>query len=263
MRFVDKLQGMQEGASVAEWYVMAWVTRLVMIAAILANWKKAADTLQVMSKPGGPWSVWDPFMLAFALEGAFALAAYFLSMQVQRRKGSSRLQVAVLAVSVPVLGLLSGVANVDYFLRYSDVASLWGQWRAVLMGAAAPLIAVLTAVLAGTVAGMAQGVAEDRRGAEGEIRQHDLALAREKTAQARADARKVKAASLRSQQVAGTVPAMARKGNGNRDWTPETLLAEFPDAASWSGREIGALAGVGERQGRNWRVRMEELAGEK
>jgi hypothetical protein len=257
MGLVNKLQRIGEAASLAEWQAMAWATRLVMLAAIAANWKKAADTLQAMSKPGPALSVWDPFVLAFALEGAFAIAAYFLSMQVQRRDHPNRLQIVTLALSVPLLGLLSAMANIDYFLRYSATEAAWGLWRAIIMGAAAPMIAVLTAVLAGTVSGIAQEKTDEHQELETAKAEHELAMAKQRTAQARAAARQAKAERL--PEISGTKPATAGSGNGHRHWTPETLLAEYPDAMSWTGKRIGDIAGVSDRQGRNWRAKMQEL----
>ena len=221
----------------------------VMIMAIVANVRKAADVMLMLGRPGTLWQSWDAIVAAVALEAGFALFAFFLAHELRGRRQHLRL----LVLGTLVMGTLSAVANIAYYTHYSPAQVFTWEWtQAVVLGLSAPTVAIMTAILAGVVDSINVAAEEAEVEAEDRRAEQALLLAKEQTAQARAEARKAKALAGTLPEVAGTVRVPA----GNGRMTPEKLLAKHPDAATWTGKQIAEAAGVSARTGRNWARKM-------
>ena len=221
----------------------------VMLMAIVANVRKATDVMWHLGRPGTILQSWDALLAAIALEAGFALFAFFLAHEIRGRRQHLRL----LVFGTGVMGVLSAVANVAYYTKYSPADPLtWQWWQSVILGLSAPTVAIMTAVLAGVVESIRETAEQDEQGAEERRAMLELQLEKERTAQARADARRAKAVAGRLPEVAGSGKIDA--GNGRMTW--QSLLAEHPEAAGWTGTRIAEVAGVSARTGRNWARKM-------
>lgn len=232
--------------------LMSVAATIVMLMAIVANVRKAADVMLHLGRPGVWWQSWDAILAAVALEAGFALFAFFLAAEIRGR----RRHLGQLAAGTIVLGTLSAVANVAYYTTYSPAGVFtWQWWQSVVLGLSAPTVAIATALLAGIVEGIRTAEATNQAEQEQLAREQELAIEKQHTAQARAAARQAKAEAGKVPAVSGKLPAYS----GNGRMTPEKLLAEFPDALGWTGKQVAGVAGVTERTGRNWLKRMKEM----
>jgi len=223
-----------------------------MIMAIVANVRKATDVMWHLGRPGTILQSWDAVLAAVALEAGFALFAFFLAHELR----GGRKYLRLLVMGTLVMGTLSAVANIAYYTTYSPAQVFTWEWaQSVVLGLSAPTVAIMTAVLAGVVDSIKVAAEEDELAAEERRAAHELQLEKERTAQARAEARAAKA-------LAGTLPEVAGSGKklaGTDRMTPERLLAEYPDAATWTGTQIAEVAGVSARTGRNWARKMKGM----
>lgn len=224
---------------------MSWAAIGVMLMAIVANVRKAADVMLNLGRPGEWLQSWDALLAAVALEAGFALFAFFLARELRGHKR----HVGLLVSGTLILGGLSAVANIAYYTYYSPATvGSWLWWQSVILGLSAPTVAVMTAVLAGVAESIHETEEQEQFDREEAARAHVMAIEKERTAQRRADARKAKADAGKVPDRSGTVP----EPGGNGRISKEKLLTLYPEATGWTGRQIAEVAGVTPRTGRNW-----------
>jgi hypothetical protein len=236
---------------------MAWAATGVMLLAILANVRKAADVMIGLGRPGGLAQYWDAFAAAIAMEAGFALFAFFMAREI---KGERRYMHLLVAGTV-IMAMFSAVANIAYYTKYSPAAvGTWEWGQSVVLGLSAPSVAIMTAVLAGVVAGMRELAGKEEAAGAVVERQHELLVAKELTAQVRAEARAAKALSATGATgIAGSSGKVAGSA-GNGRMTMAKLLEIHPEAAGWTGKRISEVAGVSPRTGRYWAEKMRREA---
>lgn len=230
-------------------HIATYGSAAVMLMAIIANVRKAADVMLNLGRPGTMLQSWDAILAAISLEAGFALFAFFLAHEIRGRRN----HIGLLVAGSLVMGILSAVANVAYYTHYSPAETMsWEWWQSIILGLSAPTVAIMTAVLAGVVESIKQAEDEQAHLLAQRLHEQDLALAKEKTAQARAAAREAKALSGKLPETSGNERKPA--GSGRMTW--QALLRQYPDAVGWTGAQIAEIAGVSARTGRNWLHRM-------
>ena len=224
-------------------------TRLVLLAAVISNVDKARWAFARQSEPGA-WSTW---VLAGSLEGALAITSYALS-EAQKR-GQKTLPLWFFTV---LFAAMSAVANVAYFLWHVPEGE--SKVLAYVFGLAAPAIALANGALAGVTTG--QKLAQQDKREDRDFQLRVMELEREKAALAVEEARQRKLlANAEARMAKAAAPVSARKnevskpsGNGNHKYGSwQEFMADYPNMLEMSGEEIGKLAGVSGRTGRNWK----------
>jgi len=229
--------------------VMIGGSRLVLLAAVASNVDKARWAFGRQSEPGS-WSTW---LLAGSLEGALAITSYALS-EAQKR-GQKTLPLWFFTV---LFAAMSAVANVAYFLWHVPEGE--SKVLAYVFGLAAPAIALANGALAGVTTG--QKLAQQDKREDRDFQLRVMELEREKAALAVEEARQRKLlANAEARKAKAAAPVSARKnevskpsGNGNHKYGSwQEFMADYPNMLEMSGEEIGKLAGVSGRTGRNWK----------
>jgi len=221
----------------------------VLLAAVASNVDKARWAFGRQSEPGS-WSTW---LLAGSLEGALAITSYALS-EAQKR-GQKTLPLWFFTV---LFAAMSAVANVAYFLWHVPQGE--STLLAYVFGLAAPAIALANGALAGVTTG--QKLAQQDKREDRDFQLRVMELEREKAALAVEEARQRKLlANAEARKAKAAAPVSARKnevskpsGNGNHKYGSwQEFMADYPNMLEMSGEEIGKLAGVSGRTGRNWK----------